>query len=114
MKLQEAMDIIHNKPKGFRVIFAWDDGDFLRHDHFPELDEPLIPTEGQASDLATRFARVTVGETHNVAVIDENSELVPKYEKSKLNPCKAGSTLYVHDKTKQLGTKKKETGRAAP
>lgn len=83
MKIQEAMDIIHNKPKGFMVSFEWCGDGLLRSDHFPDkrAGEPLIPTEHEAWELADRFARATKGKTCNLYVVDSSSSPVKDYKK---------------------------------
>jgi hypothetical protein len=80
MKLQDALDIMHNKPKGFRVAFEWCGDGFLRSDYFPDRGEPLIATECEAWDLAERFARVTRKRTCNLCVVDADYRPVPGYE----------------------------------
>lgn len=80
MKMQEAMDILHNKPKGFRVHFEWCGDGFLRSDYFPNHGEPLIPTEAEAWELTERFARATQGKTCNLYVVSHDFRPVPGYK----------------------------------
>ena len=86
MKMQEAMDIINNKPKGFMVSFEWYGDGMLRSDHFPDKHnaEPLIPTEWEAWELADRFARATKGKTCNIYVTDNTFSPVKDYENRKI------------------------------
>jgi len=86
MKMQEAMDIINNKPKGFMVHFEWCGDGFLRTDYFPDkhAGESLIPTEHEAWELADRFARVTKGKTCNIYVVDSQFIPVKDYEIRKI------------------------------
>ena len=82
MKLQEAMDIINNKPEGYMVDFEWCGDGLLRSDHFPDkhAGEQLIPTEWEAWGLASRFARATKGKTCNICVTDHNFNPVEGYK----------------------------------
>ena len=82
MKIQEVMDIINNKPKGFMVDFKWCGDGFLRGDHFPDkhAGESLIPTEHEAWELADRFARATKGKTCDIYVVDSMFKPVKDYE----------------------------------
>jgi hypothetical protein len=80
MKMQAAMDVMHNKPEGFRVAFEWCGDGFLRSDHFPEEREPLIPTEAEAWELAERFARAARGRVCNLYVVDHDYNPVPGYQ----------------------------------
>ena len=87
MKMQDALDIIHNKPKGFMVHLEWDDGRFLRTDYFPNSlnsKEELIPTEWEAWELAERFAKATKGRTRNLYVVDASFNPVKGYEQRKI------------------------------
>lgn len=83
MKIQDAMDIINNKPKGYMVHFEWCGGGGLRGDYFPDkhTGERLIQTEWDAWELADRFAKATKGKTCNVYVIDDTFLAVKDYEK---------------------------------
>lgn len=76
MKSQDALDIIHGKPKGYMVSFEWIEG--IRSDHFPDkhAGEALIPTEREAWSLAERFARATKGKTCNFLVVDDSYQPV--------------------------------------
>lgn len=86
MEHQEALDIIHNKPKGFMVHFEWHGDGFLRGDHFPakHAGEALIPTEWEAWELANRFARATKGRTCNLYVMDDDFNPVKDYKKREI------------------------------
>ncbi len=84
MKLQDAMDLIHNKPKGFRVSFEWCGDGFLQSDYFPDREEPLISTEAEAWELTERFARATKGCTCNLYVTDHKYRPVADYEIRKI------------------------------
>lgn len=86
MTMQEVMNIIYNKPKGYKVSFEWIDGGMLKSDYFPTGSEsdPLIPTEHEAWELADRFARATVGETCNLYVVSSDHSPVSGYEKRKI------------------------------
>jgi hypothetical protein len=82
MTMQEAMDIINNKPKGYMVVFEWIDGSILKSDYFPDGDggEKLIEAEWEAWELANRFAKVTKGRTCNIYVVDDKFSPVEGYE----------------------------------
>ena len=82
MKMQEAMDLINNKPKGYMVSFEWIQGGILASDHFPDkhAGETLIPTEWEAWELAERFAKVTKGKTCNIYVTNERFGPVENYK----------------------------------
>jgi hypothetical protein len=82
MKMQEAMDIMNNKPKGFMVSFERCGDGFLRSDHFPDkhAGEPLIATEHEAWELARDFARAAKGRVCNLYVIDSTFQPVRGYE----------------------------------
>lgn len=82
MKMQTAMGMINNKPKGFMVHFEWIDRGCLSSDYFPDkhADEPLIETEYEAWKLAHKFARVTKGKACNIYVIDHTFSPVKDYE----------------------------------
>jgi hypothetical protein len=84
MKLQDAMDLIHNRPQGFRVAFEWCGDEFLRSDYFPDREESLISTEAEAWELADRFARVTRGRTCNLYVVDYRYMPVTDYKLRKI------------------------------
>ncbi len=87
MKMQEAMNIINNKPKGFMVSLEWvKSGGILASDHFPDKHggETLIPTEWEAWELADRFARVTRGLAVNIYVVDDTFKPVEEYKKRKI------------------------------
>lgn len=84
MKMQDVMDRINNKPRGYRVSFEWKKGAMLHSDYFPEGNEPLIETECEAWELADRFARVTKGEAVNIYVVDHKNTPVTDYEKRKI------------------------------
>ncbi len=71
MRMQDALNII-NGNKGYRVHFEKIDGIMLRTDYFPEGDEPLIESEGQAWELAKRFASTTKGICVNIYVVGED------------------------------------------
>ena len=83
MKLDEAMQIISagiQKPIGFAVIFAVEDGRITRFDSFPDVagGEAPIQAEQQAWGLAQAFAAMTVGRCIDVCVIrTENEERLP-------------------------------------
>ena len=79
MKMQEAMDILNNKPKGFMVHFEWCGDGFLRSDYFPDkhAGEPLIKTEHEAWELARAFAKATKKRTCNLYVV--NNDFTPVY-----------------------------------
>jgi len=81
MKMQEAMDILNNKPKGFMVSFERIEGCMLASDHFPDkhAGETLIATEYEAWELARAFARATEGKTCNLYVIDSHFVPVEAY-----------------------------------
>ena len=82
MKMQEAMNEINNKPKGYMVSFEWYGDGFLRSDHFPDKHggEALIETESEAWELADRFARATKGKTCNLYVVGHNFTPVEGYK----------------------------------
>jgi hypothetical protein len=84
MKLAEAMAVIAGKPQGYRVHFERVDGGLLISDYFPDRDEPLIPTEGEAWGLAERFAKNTAGVCVNLYVVDEQWRPVRDYQSRKI------------------------------
>jgi hypothetical protein len=74
MKHQEALDIINNsgKSKGFMISFDRIRGIMIEGHHFPDkhAGEELIETEGEAWELARKFADATFRECINIRVID--------------------------------------------
>ena len=72
MKMQEAIDIMNDKPKGFMVHFEWRDGKFLRGDYFPDkhAGEQLIESEDEAWRMAEKFAKKMQGKIVNVYVVN--------------------------------------------
>ena len=74
MKLEKALEIIGEKEKGYMVSFEVSGGGVLRSDHFPDkhAGEPLIETEGEAWELAEKFAKSTGNEVVNIYVIDNS------------------------------------------
>ena len=82
MKMQEAMDMINNKPKGYKVAFEWCGDGMLRSAYFPDggPGDLLIATEHEAWELADRFARATVGKTCNLYVVDHTHHPVEGYK----------------------------------
>lgn len=80
MKMQEARRIINGVPKGFRVSFDHKRGSILESDHFPDRDEPLIPSEAEAWTLAAMFAENTKGKCINIYVVNEEWTPVKGYE----------------------------------
>jgi hypothetical protein len=73
MKLEEAMQVINAKSKGYRVIFEWVMGTILSTDYFPDRNEPPIETEEEAWRLAILFAENTVGKAVNIYVCHANT-----------------------------------------
>jgi len=87
MKMQEAKDLMNNKPRGFMVSFDWYGDGFLTSDHFPDkhAGEKLIRSEHEAWELARDFARATKGRTCNLYVIDSEFKPVNGYRDRKIN-----------------------------
>lgn len=85
MKLKEALEIINKNEKGYMVSFEVRGGGVLRGDHFPDkhAGEPLIETEGEAWELAEKFAKSTGNEVFNIYVIDHNFCPVKGYSNKK-------------------------------
>ena len=84
--MQEAMDMINNKPKGYMVHFEWCGDGMLRSDYFPDKHngETLIQTEWEAWELVGKFARATKGKTCDLYVIDNTFSPVKDYERRKI------------------------------
>jgi len=82
MKMQEAMDLINNKPQGFMVSFEWFGDGFLRSDYFPDkhAGEELIKYEHEAWELADRFARAMKGKVCNLYVVGHDFKPVENYK----------------------------------
>lgn len=88
MKLKEALAIIEGKPNlGFMVhcMKKAGDGSILATEYFPDKDagEELFKTEGEAWEVAERFAAKTKGLYIDVYVV--NSDYVPVDEKKRIN-----------------------------
>ena len=82
MKMQDALDIIEKKEKGFMVHFEKREGHLLKSDYFPDkhAGEELISTEDEAWELAVKFAKSTSpAEIINIYVIDNNFNPVKDY-----------------------------------
>jgi len=79
MRLEAAKNMMKRRQRGFRVSFDWLEPPFLRSDHFPERDEPLIKTEIEAWRMAKNFAAATFGKTVNIYVVDHEWMLVNGY-----------------------------------
>lgn len=86
MRMAEALKIaaIGLRPKGYRVSYDKKDGCMLLSGYFPERDEPLIPSEDEAWELAGAFARRTYGEYVNIYVIDDRWKPVLGYAEKKI------------------------------
>lgn len=85
MKMNEAMEIINPTVKsGFRVSFEVIEGIFLKSDYFPDHNEPLIPTETEAWDLAVKFAANTKGKCVNIYVTKGDHTPVEGYTKRQI------------------------------
>lgn len=71
MKMQEALDVIEGRQRGFCVAFETVDGNLLRSDHFPDIRamDTSIETESEAWQLAERFAKRTFGKCVNIRVV---------------------------------------------
>jgi hypothetical protein len=79
--MQEALDLINNKPKGYMVSFEWCGDGFLRSDHFPDkhAGEKLIESESQAWELAESFALAMKGKVCNLYVVGHDFRPVENY-----------------------------------
>ena len=86
MRTHDAVDIIRNgiQPRGYHVAFEWKNGRILSGDHFPDFDEPLIPTAEAAWVLAKQFAANTRGKAINIYVVDDKFFPVKDYKKRKI------------------------------
>jgi hypothetical protein len=82
MKMNEALEIINSKPKGFMVTFEWAKDGMLTSDHFPDKNggEKLILNEEEAWDLARKFAKKTLDKCVNIYVVDDEFNPVPLYK----------------------------------
>lgn len=74
MKMREAMAVINGQPEpvGYQVSFERVCGSVLVGDYFPANNEPPIPTEEEAWDLARKFAAVTYGQCVNLYVTEDH------------------------------------------
>lgn len=75
MRLKDAMEMINDAEKGFRVHFEVREDGVLKSDYFPDKDEDLFETEIEAWELARRFANACEKKKSNVVnvyVIDHN------------------------------------------
>lgn len=81
MKMQDALDIIYERPKGYMVSFERCGDGFLKSDHFPDkhAGEDLIPTETEAWIIAKKFAAKMRGRVCNLYVVDSNFSPVTNY-----------------------------------
>jgi hypothetical protein len=81
MKMIDAMKIIDGEPTGFMVSFERRIGNLLCGDHFPDLrgGEALIKTENEAWELASKFAKKTIGSVVNLYVIKSDFTAVEGY-----------------------------------
>lgn len=88
MKFQDAKDIISGKSNkiGFMVHFEHVEGGMLKSDYFPDkhAGERLIETEGEAWELARKFAKKTRGKCVNIYVIDEHFSPVKEYKNKEI------------------------------
>lgn len=86
MKMQQAMDLMNNKPAGFMVSFEWCGDGMLRSDHFPDkhTGEQLIPTEWEAWELARTFAKVMRGKVCNLYVVGSDFVPVKDYDSRRI------------------------------
>ena len=89
MKMQEAMNIMENKPKlaGFMVHFEKIVGAMLHSDYFPDVHagEPPIKTENEAWKMAAQFAAKTHKSCINIYVVRrEDFTPVPDYAQRKI------------------------------
>lgn len=94
MKMKEAMAIIDAKEKGFMVHFEKVEGGILGSDYFPDKNtgEDLIKTEGEAWELARRFANATSPKEYvNIYVVDNKFYPVSGYERKKLHEYRVSS-----------------------
>ena len=87
MRMEDALKIINKEEnEGYMVTFEWIEGGILRSDHFPDkhAGETLIKTEGEAWEMAVRFAYQTKGRTCNVYVIDSSFGPVGGYKEREI------------------------------
>jgi hypothetical protein len=82
MNFKEAIDIIEKHERCFMVHFEVVEGGLLHSDYFPDkhAGERLIPTEIEAWELASRFAKATDDNYVNIYVIDDKFKPVNGYE----------------------------------
>lgn len=81
MRMAEALKIaaIGLRPKGYRVSYSHVNGFIVECGYFPDRDEPLIPSEDEAWELARAFARATFEKYVNIYVVDDRYAPVPGY-----------------------------------
>jgi hypothetical protein len=86
MKFEDALRIIRESERGFRVHFEIREGGILTTDYFPARDEPMIKDLRLASDFAKRFAMAVDKEKYvNIYVVDETYSPVPGYQDHIIN-----------------------------
>lgn len=71
MKLNEAIKIIEERNKGYRVHFEHVQGKILVADYFPDSNEVPFKNTFEAWGYAIKFAEATVGKCVNIYVVDE-------------------------------------------
>ena len=88
MKIKDVMEVIEfdNKNSGFIVSFEWKEGRILRSDYFPDKrgGEPLIQTEDEAWDLASKFANKRKGLAVNFIVRYSDFSPVGGYKEKRI------------------------------
>ncbi|MFH1648574.1 MAG: hypothetical protein ABIA11_02500 [Patescibacteria group bacterium] len=82
MKMSEANKIIERGPslKGYRVSFEKKTRALLFSNYFPEDDEPMIPTEDEAWEIAQKFAEKSRGIYVNIYITDQSYNPVKGYQ----------------------------------